>query len=426
MCSGSDTSEESVVGEDCALVKSKESASKMKPLDIEQPSSSGSGSGSTPTEHAAWLKWASLGLLVFQNSGVFLMMRYTRSLHGPLYLTTVTVWLAEFFKGLVCTLILLAIQLRDGGGWSGFTAQLHDELWVQRRETLRLAVPAACYTVQNNLLYLAVTHMSAAGSQVLYQSKTLSTALFSVTMLGNPNPNLNPNPSPKPNPSPNSNLNPNPNPTQVTMLGKRFKALQWASFLLLAIGVALVQQQDSKWSAGSAGRHSPVLGATASLVAAGLSGFAGVYLELMFTRGSTSIWMRNVQLAIFTLPLQTLTVFQTDRAHIAAHGALHGFWPSTWVVVAIQVAGGLIVAVVIKYAGNILKTFAAVLAILVTCFVSYLLPALGFVATACGRQPPSGCGPFALQHAPPAPGQAQGALQPRPASAGLGQLADMF
>ena len=148
------------------------------------------------------------------------------------------------------------------------------------------------------------------------------------------------------------------------MLGKRFKALQWASFLLLAIGVALVQQQDSKWSAGSAGRHSPVLGATASLVAAGLSGFAGVYLELMFTRGSTSIWMRNVQLAIFTLPLQTLTVFQTDRAHIAAHGALHGFWPSTWVVVAVQVAGGLIVAIVIKYAGNILKTFAAVLAIL--------------------------------------------------------------
>ena len=42
---------------------------------------------------------------------------------------------------------------------------------------------------------------------------------------------------------------------------------------------------------------------------------------------------------------------------------------------------GLIVAVVIKYAGNILKTFAAVLAILVTCLVSYLMPALGFVAT---------------------------------------------
>ena len=58
-----------------------------------------------------------------------------------------------------------------------------------------------------------------------------------------------------------------------------------------------------------------------------------------------------------------------------------GFHASTWGVVAIQVAGGLIVAVVIKYAGNILKTFAAVLAIVVTCLVSYVVPALGFVAT---------------------------------------------
>ena len=165
-CMCSDTSEENV-GESCALVRSKGPA--IKALEIEKPSSSSSSSSSTPTEHAAWLKWASLGLLVFQNSGVFLMMRYTRAVPGPLYLTTVTVWLAEFFKGLVCTVILLASHLRDGG-WSGFAAQVHEEIWVQRRETLRLAVPAACYTVQNNLLYLAVTHMSAAGSQVLYQS----------------------------------------------------------------------------------------------------------------------------------------------------------------------------------------------------------------------------------------------------------------
>ena len=65
-----------------------------------------------------------------------------------------------------------------------------------------------------------------------------------------------------------------------------------------------VQQQDSQWSAASSGRHSPAIGAAASLVAAGLSGFAGVYLEMMFTRGTTSIWMRNLQLTIFTLPLQ--------------------------------------------------------------------------------------------------------------------------
>jgi len=332
MCS--DTSEE--CEESDALVKTKDPG--RQSLEV-------MSSGQQPAEHAAWLKWASLGLLVFQNSGIFLMMRYTRSVDGPLYMTTVTVWLSEFFKAVVCSLILVVGHLRGGGGCGGFAAQVYEEIWVQRWETLRLGVPAVCYTIQNNLLFLAVTHMSAAGSQVLYQSKTLSTALFS-----------------------------------VTLLGKRFKAMQWVSFLLLAVGVALVQNQDSKWASGKASA-SPVIGAVASIVAAGLSGFAGVYLELMFTRGSTSIWMRNVQLTLFTLPLQTLTVYQSDHAHIARHGLLHGFYASTWAVVGIQVAGGLIVAVVIKYAGNILKTFAAVLAILVTCLVSYLLPQLGFVAT---------------------------------------------
>ena len=43
--------------ESCALVSSKELAKR-----IEEASGS-----STPTEHAAWLKWASLGLLIFQN-----------------------------------------------------------------------------------------------------------------------------------------------------------------------------------------------------------------------------------------------------------------------------------------------------------------------------------------------------------------------
>ncbi len=53
----------------------------------------------------------------------------------------------------------------------------------------------------------------------------------------------------------------------------------------LQVGVALVQNQDSKWSANAKPHASPVIGAAASLVAAGLSGFAGVYLELMPAHG---------------------------------------------------------------------------------------------------------------------------------------------
>ena len=88
----------------------------------------------------------------------------------------------------------------------------------------------------------------------------------------------------------------------------------------------------------------------------------------MFNKGATSLWMRNVQLALFTILLQLVAV-ASDLAAVRRHGLLQGF-TTTWLVVFTQFAGGLVVAVVIKYCGNILKTMATVVAIIVTCFLS--------------------------------------------------------
>ena len=117
-------------------------------------------------------------------------------------------------------------------------------------------------------VFLAISNLSAAAAQVLYQTKTLSTAFFT-----------------------------------VAILGRSFKLIQWLSFVLLGLGVALVQSQDSKSTSMPTGA-SPALGVAAALSAATLSGFAGVYLERMFTSGSSSLWMRNVQLGLFAIPLQ--------------------------------------------------------------------------------------------------------------------------
>ena len=63
----------------------------------------------------------------------------------------------------------------------------HESLVSYLRKQLqfdyRLAVIAGVFTIQNNLLFLALTNLDAAVFQVAYQLKVLATALFSVLLL---------------------------------------------------------------------------------------------------------------------------------------------------------------------------------------------------------------------------------------------------
>lgn len=269
------------------------------------------------------LKWGSLALIVVQNSSLFVVTRFTRApdRRGRMYLASVVVLIVELCKMLICLLLLLR---QSSFSLPALHRSLHESIWIERSQTARLAIPATCYAIQNNLVFVAISNLSAAAAQVLYQLKTLSTAIFT-----------------------------------VLLLGRSFKISQWVSFVMLAAGVVLVQSQDGRSSSMPTGAN-PSLGVAAALFAAGLSGFAGVYLEKMFTTGSTSLWMRNVQLCIWSIPLQCLAIAQTDRVAVSKHGFLQGFHASTWLVVAIQVGGALLTAVVIKHAGNVLKTFATV------------------------------------------------------------------
>ena len=72
-------------------------------------------------------------------------------------------------------------------------------------------------------------------------------------------------------------------------------------------------------------------------------------------------------------------------AQVQANGWLHGFCPGTWAVVCMFALGGLLVAVVIRFADNNLKNLAMALAIILSCVAS--IPLFGFVPNgvfACG------------------------------------------
>nr|XP_054602239.1 UDP-galactose translocator [Nothobranchius furzeri] len=292
----------------------------------------------TQSEANRKLKYISLAVLVVQNASLILSIRYVRTLPGDRFFTTSAVVMAEILKVLTCLLIILLQKRFNLKETAGF---LLDSVVLQYKDTLKLAVPSLIYTLQNNLQYVAISNLPAATFQVTYQLKILTTALFS-----------------------------------VLMLRKSLSRVQWVSLLLLFAGVAIVQVQqegNKEASVANASNQNYTVGLVAVVVSCLSSGFAGVYFEKILKGSSASVWMRNVQLGIFGTALGLLGMWWNDGAAIAKRGFLFGYTNMVWCVIFNQAFGGLLVAVVVKYADNILKGFATSFSIIVSTVTSIYL-----------------------------------------------------
>uniref|UniRef100_A0A8C5ISE4 Solute carrier family 35 member A2 n=1 Tax=Junco hyemalis TaxID=40217 RepID=A0A8C5ISE4_JUNHY len=100
------------------------------------------------------------------------------------------------------------------------------------------------------------------------------------------------------------------------------------------------------------------------------SGFAGVYFERLLKRSGGSIWLRNVQLGAVGTAVGLGAMLAAEGPAVAALGFFYGYNGAVWAVVVNQAAGGLLVAVVVRYADNILKGFATALSILASTAAS--------------------------------------------------------
>lgn len=234
--------------------------------------------------------------------------------------------------------------------------EIYNHVWASPNEMLKLCVPSFLYTVQNNLLYLALTNLDAATYQILYQLKILTTAMFS-----------------------------------ATMLGRRFSSTKWSSLVVLTIGVAIVQISGS--SDGHNGDESGnenrnrFVGLAAVLCAACTSGFSGVYFERILKGSDVTLWIRNIQMGLPSVVIALATVYIEDSHEVYRKGFFVGYSPLVFCVITVQAVGGLIVAVVVKYADNVLKVFATSFSILLSCIISAFLfdfrPNLLFICGAC-------------------------------------------
>ncbi|KAI8084893.1 nucleotide-sugar transporter-domain-containing protein [Halteromyces radiatus] len=328
-------------------------------------------------------KQLSLIILVVQNSTLVLMMRYSRIVQKvgqPMYIASTAVFLAEILKIVAC----LVVMRHQQPSWQHFVDFVRTEILGRPGETLKMLIPSGLYALQNNLLYVALSNLEAATFQVTYQMKILSTAIFS-----------------------------------VVLLGRSLQRDKWIALVLLMIGVTLVQSQSmaSSPTSSSSSSSTPVSGTmdeTENLLADALieddlvgtsisaqspfiglmavitscisSGFAGCYFEKILKTSDTSMWVRNIQLGISGAFFSLVGMLMYDMQPIREGGMLQGYDGLTWVVVANQALGGLLVAIVVKYADNILKGFATSLSIIVSGVISFYLfnfqPTLTFVVGA--------------------------------------------
>ncbi len=78
-------------------------------------------------------------------------------------------------------------------------------------------------------------------------------------------------------------------------------------------------------------------------------------------------------MGVFGIFFGILTTLVTDGAEVKSKGFFYGYTSMVWTATIVHSAGGLIVALVVKHADNILKGFATSSAIVLSCIVSMLL-----------------------------------------------------
>ncbi|KAI7897965.1 UDP-galactose transporter [Cokeromyces recurvatus] len=308
-------------------------------------------------------------------------MRYTRASVPPdkLYLASTAVLMSEVIKSLVCAFVIYTFLPKSGRSLRRLIAFLYREIVIDWRETIKLALPAILYLIQNNLQYVAATNLDAATFQITYQLKILTTAFFT-----------------------------------VIILQRKLSNTKWLALGILTIGIILVVLPKNALQIGwltvedesstsherheelnKIGNQSNMIGLMAVLAACILSGIAGVYFEKIVKNSSTNkevkeehkldhllygqsehsiqteLWIRNIQLSVFSVLLGCLfTVGLQDGVIIWEKGFFQNYSPLTWLVILIQAGGGLIVGLVVRYADNILKGFATSISIIISSVIS--------------------------------------------------------
>jgi len=303
-------------------------------IEMKGLNSTGNGSVSPPPHHSnTFMKHVSLVALTLQNATTILLLRYVRTTPGPRFINSTAVIVSEIQK----TILSICLVISEERSVIKAFKLMYHKILCQPYDTFKTGIPALLYTLQNNLLFVAISNLDAATFQVSYQLKIFTTAIL-----------------------------------MVIILRQQLSLVQWFALFLLFLGISLVQVENMTSTTVKQDVNA-VYGFVAVLIACTFSGLAGVYFEKILKGSDVSVWIRNIQLGGFGIIVGFITMLINDGPEVKSKGFLFGYTKMVWTATMVHSAGGLIVALVVKYADNILKGFATSSAIVFACIVSMLI-----------------------------------------------------
>ena len=281
--------------------------------------------------------------LVVQNTLLVIVLKLTYRTGAAAYASSTVVLVTEIIKFVISSLVTARKSSRH---LAIVVTQIYDQPL--------LFVPSLLYVIQNNLLFYGAKRLSPVVYVVCTQMKILTTAFMSVVILR----------------------------TQLT-------SEQYSLLVLLTIGVIIVQGQGKSGMSRSTSNdtENSTIGVLAVLLACLTSGTAGVLLEKIFksrttgrqTAFSHTVWARNVQLSLISIPFAVLGVLGQDASILFPGNVFRGYDEFVWGVVALQAIGGLLIAYIMKFSNNILKCLA--IAISICCCAVYSIATEELVLT---------------------------------------------
>jgi len=283
------------------------------------------------TKKMPHMKWLVLIILCLQNSLFTVLRRYSQGVLKETYSKHEVLCAAEVIKIMFSAYIIYRQRVQSGGAFKPHMLYL-------LRTSKNMFLLSLIYGLMNILSYIALQNVSAGVFTICAQLKILSTATFS-----------------------------------TVMLNRKYSWVQWRALASLLLGVLLFSEPTWNSSTNkSIVDGNFILGTSAVLIEVTLSGFASIYFEKVVKTDveDLNIWERNFQLAFGSFPVYFLFII---ACHDSKIGYLGGWSLVTFVLATLGAAGGLLVALSIKYGDAILKTLATAGAIVISSIFDYIL-----------------------------------------------------